>query len=323
MPTIPCQRCAYLRGATALARITMLLAVVLSPVLLEPRAAHADGTADEADLHFRLGNEAYRAGDFSAALEHYLASNRLVPNHNVVFNIARAYQRLDMFPEAYRYYASALLAETDAEARARIEASLAELASRVALVDVESDPPGATVFIDRIDLGSVGEAPRTLALPAGTYRILGRLLGYHDATSEPVRVGVGQRVTVRLALTHIVGTLAVTGPAGAEVRLDADDGDVACVLPCELPVPPGQHVMHVFAPGFEPLVRAVTVHEGRTTRTSVSLSAETGSVVVRSDVEGALVQIDGRTVGFTPVVATGIAVGERVVRVSARGYEPE
>jgi outer membrane receptor for ferrienterochelin and colicins len=316
-------RCASVRGATVFALLTMALSAALLVHAMEPPRAGADGTADEADLHFRLGNEAYRAGDFSAALEHYLASNRLVPNHNVVFNIARAYQRLEMFPEAYRYYASALAAETDAEARSRIEASLTELGARVALIDVDSTPSGATVFVDRIDLGSVGAAPRTIALPAGTYRILARLDGHHDATSEPVRVTVGQRVSVRLDLTRIVGTLSVAGAPGAELRLDGEEGAALCTLPCSLPVPPGQHVIHVAAPGYEPLVRAVTINEGATTRTDVSLTAETGSVVVRSDVEGALVQIDGVTVGFTPVVASGIAVGERTVRVSARGYEPE
>lgn len=316
-------RCATMRGALASALFISALGVSLALDVLDPEPAYADGTADEADLHFRLGNEAYRAGDYNAALEHFLASNRLVPNHNVVFNIARAYQRLEMYPEAYRYYASALAAETDADARARIQASLTELGARVALIDVESTPPGATVFVDRIDLGSVGVAPRTIALPAGTYRILGRLDGHHDVTSDPVRVAVGQRVPVQLSLTRIVGTLTVGGPAGAELRVDDEHGAVACTLPCTLPVPPGPHVLHVQAPGFEPLVRAVTINEGATTRADVSLTAETGSVVVRSDVEGALVQIDGRTVGFTPVVASGIAVGERVVRVSARGYEPE
>src|SRR5262249_6734806 len=63
----------------------------------------ADDTADEAELHFQLGAERYQAGDFKGALEHFLASNRLVPNRNVLFNIARTYEQLKQSPDAYRY----------------------------------------------------------------------------------------------------------------------------------------------------------------------------------------------------------------------------
>ncbi|MEZ4325008.1 MAG: TonB-dependent receptor [Polyangiales bacterium] len=300
----------------------MLLAI-LTCAAAPAAHVHADGTADEADLHFRLGNEAYRVGNFLGALEHYLASNRLVPNHNVVFNIARTYQRLEMYPEAYRYYASVLAAEEDTEARERIAAAMTDIAQRVALIDVQTSPEAATVFVDRFDLGSVGTAPQVIALPAGTYRILARLVGHHDATSEPVTVQVGQRHTVRLDLPRIVGVVRLRGHAGAEVRVDAEEGAVACVLPCELRLAPGPHVLQISAEGHEPTVRAVTVVEGETTRVDTSLAPQTGSIVVRADVEGAQVRIDDATVGFTPVVASGVPVGRRRVSVSARGYEPE
>lgn len=284
--------------------------------------AFADGTADEADLHFRMGNDSYRAGRYLEALEHFLASNRLAPNRNVVFNVARTFQRLEQYPEAYRYYLEALEGETNPADRARIETALAEIAPRVALIDVTTEPPGATLYVDRIDLGSVGRAPRTLALPAGTYRILARLDGHHPAESEPLAVAAGQRVSASLSLPRIVGTLLVTGQQGAELRIDDEHGAPACTLPCEIALPPGPHVLHLSAPGFEPTVRAVAIAAGETTRTSVSLEAETGSVVVRADVEDALVEIDGVSVGFTPIVVPSVPVGRRTVRVSARGFEP-
>ena len=69
-------RCASVRGAAVFALLTMVLTAALLIQALEPLRASADGTADEADLHFRLGNEAYRAGDFSAALEKLYAEVR-------------------------------------------------------------------------------------------------------------------------------------------------------------------------------------------------------------------------------------------------------
>ncbi len=309
-------------GPRRFATLLLLGALVaFSPPATE--LARADGTADEADLHFRLGNDAYRDGDYLGALEHFLASNRLAPNRNVVFNIARAYQRLDMFPEAYRYYSEVLGAETDPDTRVSLEAAIAEIAPRVALVVVETSPSSAELFVDRVDLGSVGSAPRTIALAPGTYRVIARLPGYRDQTSEPQVIEAGQRVVVSLALERIVGVLSVTGDVGTEIRVDVEDGDATCLIPCELPLPPGPHVLHARATGHEPLTRAVAILEGETARTHVVLAAQTGSVVVRADVEDALVQIDGVWLGFTPLVVPGIAVGTRVVRVSARGYEPE
>ena len=72
-----------------------------------PRFARGDDLADEADLQFQLGAARYLEGDFRGALEHFLASNRLVPNHNVSFNIGRSYEQLKQFPEAFRYYSQA------------------------------------------------------------------------------------------------------------------------------------------------------------------------------------------------------------------------
>ncbi len=51
--------------------------------------------------------------EFRDALQHFLQSNRLVPNKNVVFNIARTFEQLKRFADAHRYYIDALAVETD------------------------------------------------------------------------------------------------------------------------------------------------------------------------------------------------------------------
>src|ERR1041385_6159115 len=119
--------------------------------------AAADGVADEADLQFMIGAEAYSKGEFTIALEHFLASNRLGSNRNVMFNIARAYEQLGRFPDAYRYYIDAGRGDTgDSKLQKDIAGALSRISARVAVIAVETSPPGATVFLDRRDLGSVG-----------------------------------------------------------------------------------------------------------------------------------------------------------------------
>jgi hypothetical protein len=68
--------------------------LVLGFVLGLAAPASADDQADEADLKFRLGAEAYQRGDYKGALEKFLESNRLVANRNVTYNVARCYEEL-------------------------------------------------------------------------------------------------------------------------------------------------------------------------------------------------------------------------------------
>ena len=115
-------------------------------LLLAPRA-FADNLADEAELQFKLGAESYQKGDFTGALEHFLASNRLVPNRNVIFNIARTYEELKAAPDAYRYYVEALQGETRADQTKRIDDALRRVAPFVAVLKVTTEPAGAQCAI--------------------------------------------------------------------------------------------------------------------------------------------------------------------------------
>src|SRR5688572_33006221 len=105
-------------------------------LVLVAAPARADDLADEADLQFTLGAEAYQRGEYRGALEHFLASNRLVPNRNVTYNIARCYQELKQYPEAFRYFSLALRDEETPATRGRIERELAALRQNVVVLDV-------------------------------------------------------------------------------------------------------------------------------------------------------------------------------------------
>ena len=65
------------------------------------------------DGSFRRGATLYREGKLEEALGEFLASNRLVPNRNVAFNIAKVFEQLKRFNEAYRWYTD-ILAQPEA-----------------------------------------------------------------------------------------------------------------------------------------------------------------------------------------------------------------
>ena len=184
---------------------------------------------------------------------------------------------------------------------------------------VESDPPGATIYVDRKDLGGLGQTPRTLALPHRPCTILLELAG-HESGSQAVTPTVGAQVTVKLALPTIYGQVRLQiSPPDAAVRLDAQDGPL---LRDGAQVVPGWHVLWVSAPGHVSQNLSIDVPA----KASVNVSAQllmrpppTGVLVAQSNVDGALVTVDGQARGFTPGVIDGIGVGTHQVTLSAEG----
>ena len=297
-----------------------VLSVLIYVSTVSPPARATD-VADEADVEFRLGTERYEAHDFAHALAHFLASNRLARNRNVLFNIARCYEQLREFPEAHRYYARALEGETDPGASERIKEALARISPRVAILRVTTVPPGARLYLDRKDLGERGSTPQLMALPAGKYRVIAELDGFEDGVSDPIEVAIGRERTVSLQLRRIEGTIRISGGTGGSVRLDADNAAESCVAPCDLKATPGQHTVILGKTGFRTVRTPVLVAAGKTSGLALELVPETGSLVVNSDERGATIEIDGATQGFTPAILA-VPVGEHRVRIDLHGFRP-
>jgi outer membrane receptor for ferrienterochelin and colicin len=289
-----------------------LLVSLSSPVL-------ADDLADEADLHFRLGADAYQKGEYQEALTHFLASNRLVPNKNVVFNIARTFEKLRRYPEAYRYFTQALAEEKSAAQKKRIEEALKDLEQNVAVVDVSTEPAGATIYVDRKDLGPRGETPRRLGLSAGNYQLIVEKPGYEPAKAELKKLALGETRQVKLTLKQILGNVRVEGAPGAVVRADDEKSAPVCNVPCTLTLPPGPHTLYVGRPGFRTAVVSVDVKARRVVSVRPDVEALRGELVVSTDEPGALIEVDGRPVGFTPTVVS-VPVGKHRVSVGLRGF---
>jgi tetratricopeptide (TPR) repeat protein len=190
--------------------------------------------AQEADLQYQLGLRAYQARDLDQALEHLLASNRLVPNDNVVFNLGRVHEARGDLPSAWRYYDQYVRIEDDPERRREGEEARARIQPSVARVRVASEPPGARVYLERVELGSRGTTPVTLALPPGVHQLLVADDGAVPvARSIEVSAGELTEVSVPVPTTPLPsasggGWLGATVSAG-ELRLVTID-DVRCTL---------------------------------------------------------------------------------------------
>lgn len=293
-------------------------------LLLTPGTSLADGVADEAELQFQIGREAYIKSDFRTAFEHFLQSNRLVPNRNVVYNIAQCLDKLQRYADAYRYYVDALEGETNAAQIADIEEKLRRLTPDVAVLRVESDPPGATIFLERKDLGSRGRAPRPLAVPAGRYTVIVELPEHETLTLEGVDAVIGSETRVRAKLKPILGQVVISmeGAPSAAIFLDNPTTSALCIAPCSFSATPGQHQIFARRDGFESWSQSILIKARETTNINVPMKPLAGTLMVQADERDAIVEIDGKPAGFTPAIISNVAVGKRLMTVKLRGYEP-
>ncbi len=302
--------------------VVALMVGALAPAFAAPAAA-AD-VADEAQFHFVRGNQFYRQGRFDDALTAYYASNRLVANRNVQFNIARCLEQLKLYDEAFRLW-SALDTpnQVDAE-RATIKAAIDRLRPHLALVSVTTEPPGAVIYVGRRDLGALGSTPKLLALPEGKVTLVLDREGYR-AVEVVVDVGKAKEARATAVLERIYGHIELRRlPAISDVRRDFVDGEVVHHGPGAVRLVPGRHVLFVSAAGFQTERVEVEVQPDAVVPIDVPLvpaAPPTGALVVRANIDGALVRIDGREMGFTPAVVEGVLEGERAVEISREGRQ--
>ena len=72
---------------------------------------------------------------------------------------------------------------------------------------------------------------------------------------------------------------------------------------------PGRHTLVVETDGFGRYEARINVPDGRLTPVAVSMQGSLGVLVVRSDPKGAMVVVDGKEIGLTPVTIQPIAPG--------------
>ena len=113
---------------------------------------------DRARELFLQGVAAYRAGKYYDAVEIFLQTQRIYPDTQLSFNVARAYENLGNVGAALRYYRD-YLREADRpsdgeEVRERVRKLSQQLAERgVQQLTVLSQPEGATVLLDGRPVG--------------------------------------------------------------------------------------------------------------------------------------------------------------------------
>jgi len=180
-------------------------------------------------------------------------------------------------------------------------------------VTIETKPEGAIVWISG---ERAGISPVKKSLRSGSYMIKASIKGYFDGT-RMINLESGKQVGITISLSARPGKLVVrTKPSGALVLVD---GEKIGISPVEKDVSVGSHLVKATLDGFIGAKQAVKV--GSMEKSEVVLSlAETGVLIVRTKPEAAMIYIDDKQFGVSPVTARNLSGGKHRVSVRKKGY---
>ncbi len=190
--------------------------------------------------------------------------------------------------------------------------------------DADKNAFNAQVWVDGQLQGSI---PVTIKLGDGRHLVEIKKEGFENF-SQWVEMKEGERVNVNPMLRAIkvkeVGAILVNSDVNdAEVYLDGNvqAGKTPTVLPNILA---GPHVIEVRKAPALPWRQTVQVEANKTVKVTAELKAsiggEGGNIRVLSNVEGAIVYLDGEERGPAPQDLKNVKAGDHVVEIRAPGF---
>ncbi|MBX7193162.1 MAG: PEGA domain-containing protein [Sandaracinaceae bacterium] len=198
-------------------------------------------------------------------------------------------------------------------------------------VNIESVPPGATVYVDSPDTTPVGVTPITAArIASGSHTLIFRLANYEEAR---LVVTVARRRETFRAVLRALGSVEVSaaneGARGATVTVDGQPvaGGILQMVPLRVDnLPPGRHQIRAMRDGFNAFEQWVEVQGGEVVRVPIILeraAPTTGSILVAADIEGAPIFLDGRPTGLvTTAVIDDVPAGNHTIEVRPSEGQP-
>lgn len=143
------------------------------------------------------GQQLFKEGSYQEAERAFEEAYRTAPNPVVLLSIAECQTRSEQFQRAIDTLEAYLREKPDAKDRPQVSAQIDALRAKPATLTVQSDPPGASVFVDEADSGRM--TPTDLSLPAG-HHLIGLLLDGHQQAEQGVDLTPGESESLRLTL---------------------------------------------------------------------------------------------------------------------------
>lgn len=238
-----------------------------------------DEEAKKADVAYRLGVKATRAGKNADAIVHFeraLAGKS--DSSDLFYNLVQVTKLEKRFDKVALYGQSFLLLEPSGKDSASIQrdvdAALATLDKRgkpsfeVRLVV----PPGARAFVD--DAPVAGAKQPLVRLPAGQYTLRVDKPD-HEAFVQPLTVSEATTVQAELKAIVYQGTVVIDSKPEAGVEVFIDDVSIGKTPLKPLVLPTGKKMLFRFqVAGYASWVRYVELTKGETVKLAPALEKE-------------------------------------------------
>jgi PEGA domain/Tetratricopeptide repeat len=296
-------------------RLTVLALVVLAAAPV----ARADKAEREANARLRAAHKAFEDGDFPAAVTELDKSIAAKPSAKAYLLLGNAKLKLGQLDEARAAFQKVIELDPKSSHRATVEGYVRDLETLAhTRLQVSSDPPGATVYIDMKSEGAKGNTPVAVGVTPGGHRVMLELDGY-DPLVVPRVVAVERKdVPVDAKLVPKGCDLALTvAPAGAQLSID---GGARGPWPPRQRLRAGAHTLAFSAEGHVPVERALACEIGKSATLSVTLPELPKTTVTLRAPDGVTVALDG-----TPAAASSsleVAPGAHVLEVRAPAATP-
>jgi hypothetical protein len=200
-------------------------------------------------------------------------------------------------------------------------------AQRGVPINIESVPPGATVYLNATTAPPLGATPlANVRVPAGSHTFIFQLANHEEAR---LLVTVRRRRETFRAVLRALGTVEISAgndaSRGGNVSVDGRPVGQLGAMPVRVTdLQPGRHQVRVERDGYRTFEQWVDVGGGQMVRIAALLeraAPDTGQVLV-SGPPGAHVFLDGRDVGTTPTVLDDVPVGAHTVEIRVDGQQP-
>ncbi len=204
----------------------------------------------------------------------------------------------------------------------RMNVALAPITQIITRLAVNSNPTGATVYLNGAFFAATPTGDRDVT--PGQYTVTMEKTGYHPKDTV-VSVPEGQTVRISMSLipiTQPITKLAVSSvPTGASVYLDGNY--FSQTNTGDMDVKPGQHALRLEKAGYISKDTTVSVPSGQTVRISLTLTPVTSPVTklsVTSVPTGANAYVDGAFFAATPTGYHNVAPGQHTLKLEKTGY---
>jgi len=192
---------------------------------------------------------------------------------------------------------------------------LARLPGRL---DIDTGGVEATLTVDGEEVGGL---PGRHEVAAGTRELLIEAPRHQPYRATFDVTGGGEEQSLEVTLEPAFAGVSVESiPAGATVRID---GEVIGTTPLETTLDAGRHELGIEHPDYRPFEAPITVQAGQPLKVGpVELGLPDGTLVVRTEPEGADVSVAGRYRGRSPVTLSLAPGVTHEVVVNRAGYAP-